>query len=127
MAVLYLLFEVWNTINLTIKSILTMINTKQMKYIPFLTVLFIFCSGVSSLTAQSSILIPVADIYFENGGSVNNSSLKIRNIHQGRAYLRFDLGSISGNIQSAQLKLTIKSNPNAGAVNIYRCPSASST
>lgn len=104
-----------------------MINTKQMKYILFLTVLFIFCSGISSLTAQSSTLIPVADIYFDNSGGVNDGSLKIRNIHQSRAYLRFDLGSISGNIQSAQLKLTIKSNPNAGAVNIYRCPSASST
>lgn len=76
---------------------------------------------VVALSAQTHTVTPQADVHVDGGTTRNFINLKAKNYNQSVVFLRFDLSSLSGNVQEAQLKLTLKSNNGSGPVNVYLC------
>ncbi len=60
---------------------------------------------------------PIHDAYLQDGISFNNEELRVR-VDTPTIYLMFDLSSVSGNITSAKLQLTVGSDPGYGTIKV---------
>ncbi|MBQ4819515.1 G8 domain-containing protein [Aquimarina sp. MMG016] len=77
-----------------------------------------FVLTVQSKQPVTTILTPIHDAYLQGNTRFNNADLRVES-GKRFSYLMFDLSSIGGTISSAELKLTVGSDPGQGQINIY--------
>ncbi|MBQ4819516.1 Ig-like domain-containing protein [Aquimarina sp. MMG016] len=66
----------------------------------------------------TTVLTPIHDAYLQGNTRFNNADLRVES-GKRISYLMFDLNSIAGTVSSAELRLTVGSDPGNGQINIY--------
>ena len=81
-----------------------------------------FATRVIDSTASTSLAFePVDDATVEGQNGQNNDVLKVQNSGPTRtSYLKFDVQNLSGNVQQAELRLTVSQDPGSGTIQLFR-------
>ena len=85
------------------------------------TSLEFICSNTSTPTngVKTTTLLPIFDTFLQNGVNNNTDLLKVEN-GKRVSYLKFDLSTISGTINTADLELTVTGDAGNGIIKIYQ-------
>ncbi|MEB3345813.1 G8 domain-containing protein [Aquimarina gracilis] len=73
---------------------------------------------VQSNQSITTTFTPIHDAYLQGSTRFNNSDLRVESGNR-MSYFMFDLSAITGTVNSAELKLSVGSDPGNGNINVY--------